>query len=261
MTMYLFSHYLQIGLLPPGLNLLIIILGGIIWCYWQMAGKIVMMIGIVSLWLLSAPIIAYNMIDILQNQYPLLQMDQLNTSTSHHAIVVLGGGETVQAEYGNKNTVSDFTLHRVDYAAYLHQKTHLPIIVSGGKANREGVSEAELMSNILKKNFHIKTILKEDKSLNTADESQFIAPMMKQYHFDAVYLVTHAWHMPRSVFAFQCAGIKVIPAPMGYYVDKPDFALINFLPNIDALHVSSVAIHEFIGLLWYHFKDRQCPGY
>jgi uncharacterized SAM-binding protein YcdF (DUF218 family) len=255
MTMYLFSHYIQIMLLPPGLNLFIIILGGILWCCWRTAGKIIITIGIVSLWLLSAPIIAYKMIDILQNQYPLLQIDQLNTSISHHAIVVLGGGEAVQAEYGNKNTVSDFTRHRVDYAAYLYQKTHLPIIVSGGKSNEEGQSEAELMSNILKNNFNIKTIIKEDKSFNTADESRLIAPIVKQHHIDAVYLVTHAWHMPRSVFAFQCAGITVIPAPMGQYVYEPNYALINFLPNIDALHTSSIAIHEFIGLLWYHVKD------
>lgn len=252
MTMFALSHYMQPWLLPPGLNILLVVLGLCIWCYWPTVGKIISIVGFISLWLLSTPIVAYNMIDILQNKYAMLQPDSLDNSQPDDAIVVLGGGDSVEAEYGYKHTVSDFTLHRLKYTAYLHNKTHLPIIVSGGKSNGSMDAEADLMDSLLQDNYNIKADIKEDKSLTTADESKYIASILKQKQFHGIYLVTNAWHMPRSVFIFQCLGIKVTPAPMGYYVYGPGYALISFLPNMDALYASSIAIHEFMGLFWYH---------
>src|SRR5690348_8928251 len=110
MTTYSFSHLMQTWVLPPGLNLLIIMVGIGLEYYWWRLGKLIVVIGCISLWLLSAPIVAYNLIDLLQNQYPILQADQLKTNPSQEAIVILGGGESIEAEYGNKHTVSDFTL-------------------------------------------------------------------------------------------------------------------------------------------------------
>ncbi len=259
MTIYPLSHLMQPWMLPPGLNLLMIITGIGIGYYWQKLGKWIVVIGCMSLWLLSAPIVAYNLIDLLQNQYPILQADQLKISASQDAIVILGGGDTVEAEYGDKHTVSDFTLHRIDYGAYLYQKTHLPVIVSGGKTLGAQQSEADLMAKVLKDDFNITVNLKEDKSFSTADEGKLIASLLKQHGFKIIYLVTDAWHMPRSVFIFRCAGVKVIPAPMGQYVYGPGYALISYLPNIDALYASSLAIHEWIGLAWYHWRyGNQC---
>jgi uncharacterized SAM-binding protein YcdF (DUF218 family) len=68
--------------------------------------------------------------------------------------------------------------------------------------------------------------------------------------------------MPRSVFIFECWGIKVIPAPMGYFVYGPGYALISFLPNMDALKTSSIAVRELIGLSWYHLSHgKMCHRY
>jgi uncharacterized SAM-binding protein YcdF (DUF218 family) len=258
--MTLYSLYVQPWLLPPGVNFLIIFMGLIIWLFcWRMTGAIIMIIGFMSLWLLSTPIVAYNIVNLLQDQYPILKLNDLNNPKAHHAIVVLGGGDTVEAEYDNKHTVSDTTLHRMNYAVYLHQKTHLPIILSGGKSKGYNVSEADLISNLMQNNFNIKTDSMEDQSLTTADESKFLLPILKQNKLDGIYLVTNAWHMPRSVFIFQCAGIKVIPAPMGHYVYGPGYSLISYFPNMDALYASSVAMHEWIGLFWYHlYYGHQC---
>lgn len=229
-------------------------LGCVCWFYVRWLGRILMMFGVISLWVLSMPIVAYPLVNLLQNQYPVLQAEDLKNSKTHAVIVVLGGGEMVQAEYGNKHTVSDFTLHRVNYAAFLQQKTHLPVILSGGKLNGAAHSMAELMSNVLQDNFHITADYIEDKSLTTVDESKFILPILKQHQFDEVYLVTNAWHMPRSVYIFQRAGIHVIPAPMGYYVYGPGYALISYFPNMDALYASSMAIHELMGLFFYRIS-------
>ena len=252
MTIFSLSLYLKPWLLPPGLNLLLMLVGFITWYFLPRVGKTITMLGFISLWLLSIPFVAYNLTGFLQDQYPMLQVNSYVKSNLNEAIVVLGGGDTIEAEYGNKQAISDATLHRLNYAAYLHEKTNLPIIVSGGKLNGAVHSCAELMTEYLRDRYKITPIFAEDKSLTTADESKFLAVLLKQYHIHHIYLVTHARHMPRSVYTFQRAGISVTPAPMGYYVYGPGYALISFLPNMDALYASSTAIHEYIGLFWYH---------
>jgi uncharacterized SAM-binding protein YcdF (DUF218 family) len=252
--MLMISHLLQPWILPPGINILLIVCGMLIACRLRKSGICILLIGIMSLWMLSAPIVAYNFIDLLQTQYPILNLEQLRKNKLADAIVILGGGDTVEAEYGNKRTVSDFTFHRIEYAVYLHRNTKLPIIVSGGSERGASESEADLMANVLKNDFNIAASIKEDQSHTTADESQFIAMILKKKHFKTIYLVTDAWHMPRSVYIFKCAGIDVVPAPMGQYIYGPGYALISYLPNIDALHASSLAMHEWIGLMWYRMR-------
>lgn len=252
MTLFSLSHFIQTGLLPPGFNLLLIILGYLIYFFFPRTGKIIGAIGVITLWLFSAPFFAYPFADTLQNPYPVLSENLSDTSPSHKAIVVLGGGDIVEKEYGNKQTISDITRRRLDYAVYLQQKTHLPIIVSGGKLPGAVYSTAELMAQYLINHYKITPVLLETSSLTTAEESQFLAPLLKQHHFTTIYLVTNAWHMPRSVLIFHWAGIATIAAPMGYFVYGPGYAFISFLPNMQALYTTSITLHEYIGLIWYY---------
>ena len=257
MTVYTFSHLIEPWILPPGINFLIIVFGIVISFIFRCTGRLIALIGLVSLWLLSTPIIAYKLLNTLQNQYPLLQTSSLAQNNSQDVIIVLGGGNTVEKEYGNKETVSDFTLHRVNYAGYLSQQTHLPIIVSGGRYSLSEQSEADLMFDVLKNHFNIKSILKEDKSATTADESRLMIPILKENHFKRAYIVTDAWHMPRSMYIFQCRGINAIAAPMGYIVYGPGYSLLSFFPNVQSLSASNIALHEYIGLVWYHLRYGQ----
>jgi len=255
MILYNLSHYLQAWLLLPGLIISLGVLGFIISQRKKRLGRCLVLSAFILLYLLSTPIVAYYLIDRLQQQYPLLTPALLQHSPPHAAIVVLGGGDVIQAEYGNQQAVSDFTLHRVIYAAYLHKMTQLPIIVSGGKLAGAIHSEADLMATVLQDNYQINNVLKEDHSLTTADESHLLLPLLQKHHIDTIYLVTNAWHMPRSVFIFKHTHITIIPAPMGYFIYGPGYAIISFLPNIEALYASHIALHEYMGLAWYHFVN------
>lgn len=252
MTLFSISQYIKPWLLPPGINIFLMLMGFFLRYYWRYLGRICSLLGFLSLWLLSMPIVAYNLVDILQRQYPLLPQ-VITHSPTNAAIVVLGGGDTIEAEYSYKPTVSDFTMRRLKYAVHIHQQTQLPIIVSGGKTNGAQHAVAELMANVLQDTYHLQAAYKEDKSLTTADESKYIAALLEQQQIKEIYLVTNAWHMPRSVYAFRCAGVNVIPAPMGYYLYGPGYSALSFLPSKEALYASAIALHEFIGIVSYRF--------
>lgn len=240
--------------LPPGLNLLIAIMGFAFYFYSRRLGKILLFMSFISLWLCSAPIFSYNILEILQNKYPSLPLASLDQPAAHAAIVVLGGGDFVSVELGNKPAVSDIDLNRLRYAAFLHKKTKIPLVVSGGHEAGASQTEAEVMLQTLRDNFDIQNVIKEDKSNNTADESKFLLPILKKEGIQVVYLVTNAWHMPRAVYIFQKQGLQVIPAPMGYEVYDHNYTILSYLPDMHALAATSIAVHEFAGLLWYHWR-------
>ena len=81
------------------------------------------------------------------------------------------------------------------------------------------------------------------------ENARFTREFCEQNHFDKVILVTSAYHMPRSVLLFERAGMHVIPYPTDYKTDK-DLVLdpFAFVPNIDCLYKSTVALKEYIGI-------------
>ena len=66
-----------------------------------------------------------------------------------------------------------------------------------------------------------------------------------------VAVVTHGWHMLRSARAFERAGLQVLPAPMGFKSGQGR-RLYRVLPRASALADSSLALHEWLGILAQH---------
>ena len=222
-------------------------------------GLILIWFAIIFFWCCSMPSLVQKFIDQLQNQYQPLNIAQLNIADTKSAIVVLGAGVENALEYDDGSRVSDRTSARLQYAVYLHQQTHLPIYVSGGNRNLTALTEAKAMQQILNNYYHIAAMIGEDKSKNTYDESLFILPILKDHQIKTIYLVTDAWHMPRSMYIFskhfQGSGIKIIPAPMGVINFKTAGTLAHYLPLINALNAYVFAAHEYVGLIWYRAES------
>jgi uncharacterized SAM-binding protein YcdF (DUF218 family) len=65
-----------------------------------------------------------------------------------------------------------------------------------------------------------------------------------------VLLVTHAWHLPRASRECVRAGLEVVPAPTGMR-HAPPLEVGAFVPSARALRESALAVHEWLGALWY----------
>jgi len=168
------------------------------------------------------------------------------------AIVVLGSGTYFNApEYGG-DTVNARSLVRLRYAAHLHRTLRKPVLVAGGTPEGGPVPEAELMKQVLQRDFNVPTQWVENGSRNTFENALMSRDQLKST-VQQVYLVTDAWHMPRAKLAFELAGFTVIPAPTGY-TRRLELTVLDFLPAAEALADSSRFFREITGIVWYRLR-------
>ncbi|MBB1093059.1 YdcF family protein [Rhodopseudomonas palustris] len=188
--------------------------------------------------------------------YPALKATDL-IHTPAKAIVVLSADQITNAPEFGQPVVGKLTLQRLRYAAWLYRQTHLPIIVSGGSCANDTHSLAQLMAHSLREEFGVPVMAMEEQSVNTRENAQFTADWLTAHHIKTILLVTHAWHLPRAVAAFERVGIEVIPAPTGFAYDKnSQFKWDDVLPTAQALLMSYYALHEYSGQLWYTVYAR-----
>ena len=237
-------------LLPPGILLLLGCLG--IWiCRKRFRLGAMLVAAALGLWyVFSMPLFAGWALGLLCPAY----VDP-RTQPGAQAIVILGGGTYGFApEYGT-DMVSRLTLMRVRYGAKLYTLTARPILVSGGSVTRETTPEAVQMRALLIDEFKVPVRWMEDRSRDTFTNAIESRRLLEPLGIDTIYLVTHAWHVPRARLAFEHAGFVVLPAPTEFQrID--DFSVLDFLPRASALLNSYYFFHELFGYGWYWLKIR-----
>jgi uncharacterized SAM-binding protein YcdF (DUF218 family) len=110
---------------------------------------------------------------------------------------------------------------------------------------------ADLLAGCLRDEFHVDTELwVEAESGTTWENAERSRALLAPRGIERVLLVTHAFHMPRAVLAFEHAGFTVTPAPTGLR-PRPRPRLRDCVPSARALQQSALALHEWLGLAWY----------
>lgn len=248
MNSWLLTNIFAAFLLPP-LNLLLVGVAGL-WLLrrGRKPGRSLIIISLAGLWLLSTPLISAVLLDSLKPTPVAL------TGKEADAIVILGGGSNRDSlEFGG-DTLNRFSIERVRYGARLAKSLHKPILVTGGAPEGGSLSEGEIMSAALRDEYGVATKWVEPYSRNTRENACNSADILHKAGIQRIYLVTHAWHLKRAIPEFEAAGFKVMPAGTGYFMES-DYSPLDFLPNGKALDKSYLAMHEWIGLLWYHISN------
>jgi len=226
---WFFTNLISAFLLPPLNLLLVAALGLWLWHKRPRIARVLIFSAFTLLWLLATPYVS----DALMQQ---LEGASYAVDSQKHpadAIVVLGGGTYFRApEYGT-DTVSEAALARLRYAAKLQRETGKPILVTGGKPLGNTLSEGMQMKRVLEREFNVPVQWVEGDSDNTFENARLSYPLLAQAGVRRIYLVTHAWHMPRAARAFRAAGFDVIPAPTAF-TTRHETTLLTFVPNADA---------------------------
>lgn len=244
------TNFIATFLLPP-LSLLLLLALGIILLYRRhKLAKPLILAGFGLLWIASTPYFAEGALHLLEAGTTALD----SRHQSADAIVILGGGTYFHApEYAGQDTTGDATLVRLRYGAKLQRETGKPILVTGGKPLGNSISEAQQMRIALEQDFRVPVRWTEDESDNTFENAQHSFRILQQAGIRKIYLVTQAWHMPRSAEIFRRAGFEVVEAPTAF-TTRYQTDLLTFLPQAGSLHGSKIFMHEIIGLLWYQVK-------
>ncbi len=202
------------------------------------------------LWLLSCQAVA-----IWLSLHVLPQVSPISPEVLKHqqvqAVVVLGGGVEHDANEYNGPTVSPDAMSRLLYGVYLSRSSQLPMAYSGGVgwAGPSGqLAEAEVAQMALMRLGLPTARWQENQSRDTRENALLTAALLKADGVTHIALVTHAWHMPRSVRQFEAAGLQVTPAPMGY-IRSDLSAWLQWLPSGKGLRDSGWVIREWLGLL------------
>lgn len=243
---------------PPGGMILLILSGVLLLQKNQHVAKALIIAGLTILYLVSIPLISNIFLRIMETPVSMTKDDLINPKAQ--AIVVLGGGRREDVpEYSlvhdQGDTIKYYTLERIRYAAWLSKQTKLPILVSGGLADEDGLAEAIMMKNVLQQEFGCDVKWVEPDSRNTYENAQFSAVKLKESGVDKIYLVTHALHMSRAQWAFEQQGLLVLPSPTAYRGEKDmKMALSSFLPSAQAIKSNALIFHEAVGNIWYRLR-------
>jgi uncharacterized SAM-binding protein YcdF (DUF218 family) len=239
-------------LLPPFNLLLLGIAGAVLHRRAPRLGYALMALALGLLYVVSTPLFATWSLSLLEQPYA----DPL-TRGDGQAIVALAGGTFSQApEYG-ADVVSHLTMARIRYAARLQQRANKPLLVSGGSVHGDAVSEAQQMRTVLEEEMKVPVRWAEERSVDTYTNALESHRILAPLGIRTIYLVTHAWHIPRARLAFERAGFEVIPAPTEFNaLDLSNLVLLDFLPRASALVKSYYFFHEVLGYVAYSLRSR-----
>ena len=249
--MYWFATNFVAAFLLPPLSLLLVLALGIFLLYRRHKfAKPLLLAAFALFWIASTPYFAEGALHLLEAHTAALDSQHKNAD----AIVILGGGTYFHApEYAGGDTISEATLVRLRYGAKLQRETGKPVLVTGGKPLGNNISEAQQMRSSLEQDFQVPVRWIEDASDNTFENARYSFQTLQKAGIKKIYLITHAWHMPRSAEVFRRAGFEVVEAPTAF-TTRYRIDLLAFLPSAGSLGGSRVFVHEMIGLLWYRVK-------
>jgi uncharacterized SAM-binding protein YcdF (DUF218 family) len=166
------------------------------------------------------------------------------------AIVLLGAG-TVRTPDGVEPTV--FAHGRIDQALALYREckasgNDCKLEVSGGDALHTGRSEAVVYGALLQRlGVPASDLLLEPRSMNTWQNAEFSAPLLRAYGARYVVLVSSALHLRRASLYFGHFGIVATPV-RGDWLK----AYVGWWPQSWNFTVADAALHEYVGVLRFH---------
>jgi len=127
----------------------------------------------------------------------------------------------------------------------------------GGRSIGDPESDAEVMKSVaVYMGVPSEDILTETQSNNTMENAVRLAALLPVREKRCIGIVTSATHMLRAekVFSKQLPEHTIVPVPTNYLYNKTVWSANQAIPSTGAFVQSTIAIHEWIGILWYSLR-------
>ena len=154
---------------------------------------------------------------------------------------------------------------RLEAADRVHQTAGLykagkfkRVIVAGGNQPWSKVEQSEARAIrllLLDWGVQATAIVLETESRNTRENAVNAWHLLEETKCVRPLLITSAFHMQRSVKSFAKLGIEVFPVSTDIRViHSSKYTVFDFIPNANALKMTTDAIREWIGQLTYQWR-------
>ncbi len=253
MDIVIIGKVLQRLLLPPGGFILFGLILTLYLFIYKQKGRTLAALTTFFLYILSISPVAFCLIRPLESFCP---PEPKVSGAPCEAVILLGGGAVKRADLSCGGSLGGAGAERLLTAAGLAEKEKLPLLISGGSWQQDGAAEAELSFKMLRAlGVGGYGLILENKARTTNENARFSAAICGEKGYKKCYLVSSAYHMPRALLLFQKAfgphGIVLVPFPCDYQTEEPPrFDAFSFLPDLNSLAVSTVAVKEYLGYLF-----------
>jgi len=201
------------------------------------------------LWVLSTAPMANFLIHGLEADY------SIPARPPGDVIILLGGGmiENVP-DLSGTSSPSPSTMSRIVTAVRLYRRLKLPIVVTGGRAYDDADSAVATIAKRFLVDLGVpeNLIIVEDRARDTAQNARLTVAICRQRGFSKPILLSAAYHLKRAGMAFEAAGMHATPFP-AYFMGSRNIPYTgrHLLPRAGTLCTSTIALHEYIGILYY----------
>lgn len=242
----------RIFLLPSVFGMILIVVGLIFTLKLkkQRIGKIMLIFSIIFYYLILITPTADLVIKPLEMRYSPLDKNEMQKSDT--VVLLLGGVK--KNKFLISSSLGESTLFRASESLRIYfAKNKTPqIIISGTDPSIPEYNEAKVVGYFLEEmGVNHENIIFDDKSVNTFESAKNIKEMLGEKSF---FLVTSAYHMPRTMGIFQKMGAKAIPAPADFKTGNNYNLLRIFFPDPENLKKADLAFYEYFGILFYRLK-------
>ena len=244
-------------LLPPVPLLLLMLIGARLILPRRGLGWFVILLSVTGLWLSACTGTSQLLSQFVLRPPAAMTSDrikELKATKLPTAIMVLGGGlEPFAPEYG-VSSLSYASLERLRYGVWLSRETGLPLGFTGGVgfAQPDSKPEAQIAAQIAASEFGRPLKFVEDNSRDTRENAARTIALLRPIGIRHIVLVTHGWHMPRALKAFETAAagsdIRLEAAPMGLARNTETQAL-QWMPSSRGFGDVRSILRELLGRL------------
>jgi len=218
-------------------------------------GRCALFLGMCTLFLFSIRPVSNLLVYSLECQYKLPSDEVLSTL---EVVVILSEGMHTSGGFREYPEAGGLTYARLFSGVRIFKESGArTLVLSGGSPIQSTESEAEVMEALaFELGVQESKIITETKSCNTMEQAAELAKLLSPTEKRRIGLVTSALHMLRSekVFIKQFLEATIVCIPVNYIYTPLECEVRSIVPSAGALLISTYAVHEWIGMLWYWIR-------
>ncbi len=238
---------MKILTVPSGMGAALFVMGllMLVWRHTRHWARPLLLASGAVIFVFSTGPVATALLSPLEYEYPAMATPEQYTNV--HTIVLLTAYASEDSSMPLSSRMNSSAAFRVlETAALAYRRPDCVILVSGNSI-AAGVMAQQLVAMGIEET----RITLDPNAVNTAASAASIANRVRG---QPVFLVTSSGHMRRSLAVFNRQGVDAVPVPADHQLPA---SIADAKWNVSPFHLaaSDLAVHEYVGLLWYWLRD------